>query len=165
MYDVFNSDQWSRIALDHLKTSCLIMREGVFPSNKRDGYIPRSLLRRVMSGLYLHDQSISNVYELFDAVSVNLDDRDLTENAMPMMKAWLESEVKRFERVLNNANKYLSKYSFDDSRLDATYAFDLTSTYGIPFEFLQEYCIQNSYKFDIDGYNELRHEHQRKSKS
>src|SRR3989344_1240003 len=44
---------WTRVILDHIKTSILMIREGIVPSNTREGYLLRRALRRAMIGIFL----------------------------------------------------------------------------------------------------------------
>lgn len=167
IYDLVHDTRWARIVLDHMKTSAIIFRCGVFPTNQREGYILRRLLRRIFSGLYLRGVSLTQVNSLFDAVCAVMD-TDTEPGTNPadtqaFAQSQLSMEAGRFGKVLKLADKLLSKVGAA-KELPAQIAFELKATHGIPEELMQEYCREKDIVFPSAEFTQLFEEHRAASR-
>lgn len=156
---VVGDTTWTRIILDHLKTALLLMREGIVPSNQREGYMLRRTLRRSMSGVFLRDIGLPMVSEWFEALCEVVDDKDKTNAARATILSWLEDERSGFENLMRRSRKHLDKIAAT-RRLEAKQAFDLKTSLGIPEDLLEEYCRRYGIEFPREGYLQLFREHQ-----
>jgi alanyl-tRNA synthetase len=156
---VVSDTTWTRIILDHLKTALLLMREGIVPSNQREGYMLRRTLRRSMSGVFLRDINLSVVSEWFESLCEVVDNKGKTDAARPTMLSWLEEERNSFELLMRRSRKHLDKIAATQ-HLDAKQAFDLKTSLGIPEDLLEEYCRRYGIEFPRKGYLQLFREHQ-----
>src|SRR3989344_2919656 len=68
---------WTRVILDHIKTSILMIREGIVPSNTREGYLLRRALRRAMIGIFLRGINLTILQEWADSLSEVIDAKEL----------------------------------------------------------------------------------------
>jgi alanyl-tRNA synthetase len=137
---------WSRIILDHLKTSILMIREGIAPSNTREGYLLRRALRRAMIGMYLRGINLTILQEWVDSLSDTIDNRNLTSSQKSVIAHWLGEERNSFENLMRRSRKYLDKI-VATKELDAHLAFTLKTSMGIPENLLEEFCVRHGIPF------------------
>lgn len=149
---------WSRIILDHLKTSILMIREGIIPSNTREGYLLRRVLRRAMIGVYLQGINLTILQEWMDSLSDVIDNRDLTFRQKSVIAHWLGEERNGFENLMRRSRKYLDKI-VATKELDAQHAFTLKTGIGIPEDLLEEFCACHSIPFPKVEFLRLIEEH------
>ncbi|KKR87097.1 MAG: Alanine-tRNA ligase [Candidatus Woesebacteria bacterium GW2011_GWB1_41_10] len=125
-------DRSFRIIADHLRASCNLLAEEVFPSNKLHGYALRRLVRRAMFHFHLLGSGISG-----GAVS------HVSEDA----------EAIRFESALKRGLAKLTKAVSDGIAIDGEFAFDLYQTEGFPLELTMEIMKQNGTIFNLKEKN------------
>src|SRR3989338_69296 len=122
-----------RIFVDHLRSSCFLIADGVRPSNKEAGYILRRLIRRVIAyevQLDIHGDLLSEipavVVEKFHRVYPNLNKEEIADV--------LGLEKKKFKVALARGLKELAGVK----KLTTKEAFFIYETYGLPFELIVE---------------------------
>ncbi|BED91758.1 MAG: alanine--tRNA ligase [Candidatus Improbicoccus pseudotrichonymphae] len=153
-------ERYIRILTDHLRTISLILSENVKPSNEGRGYIPRKLIRKCMMILKNLDSnsgylcgsiefilnSFSNIYPRFKS------------NKGFILKEF-SNEIKKFESILDDGFKRLSEFkSKNIKEISGDLAFDLVSTFGVPFDLIKSYAVQNNIKISEEEFN-IRLEH------
>lgn len=159
-------EQDARIITDHLRTVTLILSENVKPSNEGRGYIPRKLIRRCMMIL------AKNKVENFNFVSVI---ELIVENYKEMFKKFAENknyivsefkkEEEQFAKVLENGLVRLEQIKSSCKSISGEEAFDLVTTYGLPFDIIAQYALENDIQIDEADYQNKLKEHKEKSKS
>ena len=154
---------WSRIILDHLKTSILMIREGIAPSNTREGYLLRRTLRRAMVGVYLRDINLTILQDWVDSLCDAIDNRDLTFRHKSVIMHWLDEERNSFENLMRRSYKYLDKI-VATKELDAHHAFTLKTGIGIPEDLLEEFCARHNIPFPKVEFLRLIEEHKEVSR-
>jgi alanyl-tRNA synthetase len=120
------TDRNFRIIADHFRAAIELIKEGVEPNNKLQGYILRRLIRKAALRVRDFPGDISSV-----GLSKNI------SNSMGDVKVStvLAEEVKNFENVLDKGSQLVTKNK--DIK-----PFDLYQTYGIPFEVSQELFLK-----------------------
>ncbi|MEK7647483.1 MAG: alanine--tRNA ligase-related protein [Patescibacteria group bacterium] len=156
--------RWSRIILDHLKTAILMIREGVVPSNVREGYLLRRALRRTMIGAQLHGVELTALTGWVHSLCVAIDNRELTLRHESAVNGWIQSERDSFVRVLQRSKKHLDKIAAAQE-ISATHAFTLKSELGIPEDLLSEFCGRHGIHFPIDEFQKLVDGHKETSRA
>lgn len=136
----------ARIIFDHLKTSLLMMVEGVTPGHQRHAYVLRQLLRRALTATYLSDVKVDSVLSLAWGVAETMDNRGGLDRAKDLIDHHLLTEVESFSKILGRAEKYLARIA-EAGEIDAHMAFDLKATHGIPLELVSEFCREHSILF------------------
>jgi alanyl-tRNA synthetase len=125
-------EQSQRIVIDHLRSSIVIVGDGVHPSNTGRGYVLRRLLRRVMTILWRDDDSrtLSDLpMELFEHTLKHFHQGEL----VTLVRRILIDEEIRFSNLLDRGRKVLSHERFQKSLEDTDYEY-LHETHGLPRE-------------------------------
>jgi alanyl-tRNA synthetase len=149
---------WTRIILDHLKTSIMMLREGIIPSNTREEYLLRRALRRAMIGMFLRGISLSILEEWMESLSQVMDNKDLTMRQKPAIDRWLSVERDGFEKLMQRSRKHLDKIA-SAKELDAHHAFTLKTGMGIPEDLLEEFFLRQGIVFPKADFLRFIEEH------
>ncbi len=115
-----------RIVVDHLRAICVLIDEGVLPSNKRHGYALRKLIRRILELIWVSTGevvSIEGVIEDFYDY-LTLATRPLSISVNHVIKT-IENETSRYITAIQKALQILERQP--NISPDA-----LRSTFGLP---------------------------------
>lgn len=160
------SEKELRILTDHLRTSCIILSEKVTPSNEGRGYTPRKLIRRCMM---IISKNKVNSFDFSEIVKFILnryfDIFPLFKENFEFIVNEFEKEYKQFEKVLVNGLEMLEEIKSKKSTISASEAFELVTTYGLPFDIISQYALENNISVDEEGFNKQIEIHREKSKS
>jgi len=128
-----------RVLADHIRAASFIISDGIVPANKDQGYILRSLIRRMirMSRKLAIEGNFTR--ELSTAVIERMGDHypNLRENQEAIYNE-LEKEELKFARTLNKGLKELQKYTGMGIKITGKDAFYIYETYGFPIEMIIE---------------------------
>ena len=125
-------EQSQRIVIDHLRSSMVIVGDGVHPSNTGRGYVLRRLIRRVLTLLWRDDDSrtLSDLpMELFEHTLNHFHQGEV----VTLVRRILIDEEIRFSNLLDRGRKVLSHERFHKSLDDTDYEY-LHETHGLPRE-------------------------------
>lgn len=124
-----------RIIADHLRAACLIIADGVLPSNKTQGYILRRFIRRLI--VKSRDLGISKNFtgELARKLIVHydMDQPQLIEQVDKVVKV-LDDEETKFRNTLDLGLKEFDKLVKNEKDISAKSIFTLYESFGFPFE-------------------------------
>lgn len=153
-----------RIICDHIRTVSLILSEGITPSNEGKGYIPRKLIRKIVSIIVKNKILDFNYCRLIDKVVIIYKDfyKHFEENEKKI-KSSFEKEQKDFETLITQGFLKLQKNK--GKRITGKECFDLVSTYGMPFQLIEEYANENNLTLDKDEFEREFENHKKISKS
>ncbi len=172
-----NSGQYKKtpaeIISDHIKASVFLLMDGVFPSNKDQGYVLRRLIRKSVREARKIELSDKGFTELARTLVEQYGDvyPDLVAKEQGITEA-LVKEIGNFRKTVEKGNKYLLKEVpkiKENPQLAGQVAFDLYQTYGFPpeitFEILtkEEGVNLEQYMFDA-LYRDYLKAHQEKSR-
>ncbi len=149
------SERGARIIGDHLRSSLFIVGDGVFPSNKDQGYIVRRLVRRAavqMRLCGLADNASAEVLKLFQKAYVGA----YTEIQNERVVEAITEEIQKFQKTLESGLKEFEK---------GTDPFILATTYGFPIELTEELAEEKGIEIDRRKFDEKMSEHQDKSRA
>ncbi|KKQ31635.1 MAG: alanyl-tRNA synthetase [Candidatus Levybacteria bacterium GW2011_GWA2_37_36] len=128
-----------RIVADHLKTSIFLIKQGVMPSNKEQGYILRRLLRKASFNLhkmgidikqmFLLDELCQRVIETYG--DIYFDIKNDNKNITPV----IQEEMNKFGKALTRGMSEIK--NTPDNELENK-AFYFYQSYGLPLELLEE---------------------------
>lgn len=168
-------ERHQRVLADHLTASCMIISDGVVPSNLAAGYVLRRLIRksvRVMRKFELEDTSITVVAETVienykDAYPVLEEQREhimgvLREEEEVFGKA-LAKGLREFDRIAEGIEKGLQHGGSNNFPMKK--AFALYDTHGLPPEVTKELAEERGYLWDQAGYDAAEKKHQEVSRA
>jgi alanyl-tRNA synthetase len=119
-----------RIVIDHLRSSMVIIGDGVHPSNTGRGYVLRRLIRRVLTLLWRSDdtRTLSDLpMELFEHTSQHFHQGEV----LTLIRRILIDEEIRFCNLLDRGRRILSHDRFQKPLDDSDFEY-LHETHGLP---------------------------------
>jgi alanyl-tRNA synthetase len=156
-----DDDVRMRIIADHVRSSLMLMSDGVTPSNEGRGYILRRLMRRTIRSMRLLGVDAPSFSELFPA------SRDAMKSSYPEV----ETEYHRIERLaLAEEEAFLRTLASGTSILDLAVAktkdegapalasdtaFLLHDTFGFPIDLTLEMAEEAGLTVDRDAFDAL----------
>ena len=156
-----SSKEWNlksaRIISDHIRSSILLIGDGVIPSNTDRGYILRRLLRRAIvnaNKIKLQEFSLKNIVDI--VVDNYKHTYPVLSEKSDHIKNEINSEEEKFRKTLEKGLKEFEK---------GTDAFTLFSSYGFPLELTLELAKEKGLSVDVDKFNEEFKKHQDLSRS
>ena len=125
-----------RIITDHLRTSIVIIGDGVRPSNTGRGYVLRRLLRRVLTILGREDRTRS-LLDLPGSLAEHTCQVFGLRPGRSIVREIFEDEERRFDRLLTRGRRVLAQYEPGKklSEQELTY---LHETHGLPPELVAD---------------------------
>lgn len=149
-----------RVVADHIRSSVMLIGDGVRPSNKDRGYILRRLIRR--AALHSGIEGTGWVAPLVERVLTVYAQAypDLRTIQGPITQS-LTEEVEKFQRTLRKGQAEIEKRE----RLSGKDAFDLYQSYGFPLELTKEYAASKGIAFDEAEFEAEFRKHQELSRT
>jgi alanyl-tRNA synthetase len=128
-----------RIIADHVRAVALLVKDGIRPSNKDQGYALRRLIRRVVTMEYV----LGTVN--FDSMFASIDEEPGefywgTETYAEEFEEIFKAEKEKFLMTLKNGLKELERAS----TVDVKQAFMLFQSYGLPYEVIKDYAKEKA---------------------
>ena len=162
------SDVSHKVIADHLRSSCFLISDDVFPSNEGRGYVLRRILRRAIRHGYKIGAQEPFMYKLVKTFV------DAMGEAYPQ----LESDKARIEKLIKNEEtQFLQTLDKGIQILDSTLAkvsegiisgdlaFKLHDTYGFPFDLTADIAREKGIKIDEKGFKKNMESQQEMSKA
>ncbi len=156
-----DDDVRMRVVADHVRSSLMLMADGVTPSNEGRGYILRRLLRRSVRAMRLLGVDSATFPELFPA------SRDAMKSAYPEVETDYErigrlayGEEETFLKTLESGTSILD-VAVDKVRtsgrkqLDGDVAFRLHDTFGFPIDLTVEMAQEAGLTVDRSAFDTL----------
>jgi alanyl-tRNA synthetase len=124
-----------RIVIDHLRSSMVIVGDGVHPSNTGRGYVLRRLIRRVLTLLWRVDDGYTISDLPMELYKHTLDHFHQGELLTLVRRILIDEEI-RFGNLLERGRRIISHERFQKT-LDQTDFDYLHETHGLPRELVQ----------------------------
>ena len=148
-----------RVIADHIRSTVMMVSDGVIPSNEGRGYVLRRLLRRAARHGKLLNIDKQFLYEVADTViDCSKDAYPELEEKRDYIRRIIQKEEERFDATIDNGLNVLSGYIEDAKKsgaksLTGEEAFKLHDTYGFPLDLTIEMAQEQGLEVDIDGFN------------
>ena len=147
---------------DHGRGMTFLVGDGVTPSNEGRGYVLRRIIRRAV-----HQARTIGLDELWGISDVVVEQMgpwfaELPEHRERIQDV-LRAEEERFTETLARGMKLFEEVAASGA-ISGKDAFDLTATYGFPFELTTELALERGIPVDEDGYRERMAEHREVSR-
>lgn len=145
---------------DHVRAATFAIADGVSPSNEKQGYVVRKLIRRAYLRTSRKGPFLYNLVPT--VVSLMKDAYPELEEKREHICAILKEEEKRFDDTLQSAMPILKGMLEEDgNKLSAQQIFKLVDTYGLPVDIIEE---EVDVPLDMDGFNKLMDERREQSR-
>ena len=162
------SDVRMRVIADHVRSSLMLMSDGVTPANEGRGYILRRLLRRVVRALRLLGVEKKVMSDLFQTSYEAMVDAypELTDTFSRVQKL-AASEETSFLKTLVAGELLLEQQlaEIEGNQLPAEIAFRLHDTFGFPIDLTEEVASESSKTIDRAGFEKLMSEQKQRAKA
>lgn len=152
------SDVSLRVITDHIRSTTMMISDGVMPSNEGRGYVLRRLLRRAARHgrlLGIERPFLSEVCETVIKES-GAAYPQLTEKKDYILKI-IAIEEENFNKTIDSGLKLLEEMiaASDKKELSGDDAFRLSDTFGFPLDLTREILEEKGMTVDEDRFNEL----------
>jgi alanyl-tRNA synthetase len=117
---------------DHLRSCVVVIGDGVRPSNTGRGYVPRRLIRRLLTSLWHGDPGRTLSDLPLDLIGHTLDHFGQPLGTGPVRDVLLDEE-RRFGTLLERGRRLLSRPEYQGPLGDEDFAY-LHDTHGLPRE-------------------------------
>ena len=160
-----------RVVADHVRSSLMLLTDGVTPGNEARGYVLRRLLRRSIRAMRLLGVGDKVLGELLPV------SRDAMRTSYPEIdKAWARvadaasTEEDSFRRTLASGTVILDTAASrakvaGETSLPAEQAFQLHDTYGFPIDLTMEMAAEQGLAVDRDKFNALMTEQKERARA
>lgn len=154
-----------RIIADHLKTSVFLIKDGIVPSNKAQGYVLRRLLRRAALKLYqlgLRSEQIVSFKNLCQSIlKTYMSVYFQTFDELPLIESIIQEEMSKFSKSIIKGMNEIEKIKVVDGKA----AFDLYQNYGFPLEITEEILKEQGKTVDKEQFRKEFEKHKALSRS
>jgi alanyl-tRNA synthetase len=157
------SDNAARIIADHIRTSVMMISDGVLPSNTDAGYILRRLLRRVVRFAKQNSIEKESISEAAQMYVDNYQDVYKIENSDILIET-IKDEIEKFEKTLEKGLREFEKMS-KDGNISGHDAFILFTSHGFPFEITEELAKEKGVTISKDEFDSEMVKHQEQSRT
>ena len=152
-----------RVLADHGRGMTFLVGDGVTPSNEGRGYVLRRIIRRAVQ--QARTIGLEDLWRLSDVVVEQMGPwyPELPEHR-ERIRDVLRAEEERFTETLARGMKLFEEVAMGGA-ISGKDAFDLTTTYGFPFELISELAVERGLPVDEDDFNQRMAEHREISRS
>ncbi|QDQ10452.1 alanine--tRNA ligase [Streptomyces spectabilis] len=165
------SDVSLRVVADHMRTSVMLIGDGVTPGNEGRGYVLRRIMRRAIRNMRLLGATGPVVAELVDSVIKTMGEQYpelLTERKRIETVALAEEAA--FLKALKGGTNILDTAVSDTKAAGSTVlpgdkAFLLHDTWGFPIDLTLEMAAEQGLSVDEDGFRRLMKEQRERAKA
>jgi len=160
-----------RVVADHIRSSMMLIGDGVTPGNEARGYVLRRLLRRAVRSMRLLGYEDRALPELFPV------SRDKMAQGYPQLAGDWEristvayAEEEAFRQTLKTGTSIFDLAADEARRVGQTVlsgdqAFALHDTYGFPIDLTLEMAAEKGLAVDEDGFRRLMGEQRERAKA
>ncbi|WP_055526296.1 alanine--tRNA ligase [Streptomyces graminilatus] len=165
------SDVSMRVVADHIRTSVMLIGDGVTPGNEGRGYVLRRIMRRAIRNMRLMGASGPVVADLVDVVIKTMGqqypelvtDRKRIETVALAEEAAFLKALKGGTNILDTA--VTETKAAGGQVLSGDKAFLLHDTWGFPIDLTLEMAAEQGLSVDEDGFRRLMKEQRDRAKA
>jgi alanyl-tRNA synthetase len=169
--DKHESDVSMRVVADHIRTSVMLIGDGVTPGNEGRGYVLRRIMRRAIRNMRLMGATGPVVADLVDVVIKTMGrqypelitDRKRIETVALAEEAAFLKALKGGTNILDTA--VTETKASGGTVLAGDKAFLLHDTWGFPIDLTLEMAAEQGLSVDEDGFRRLMKEQRERAKA
>ena len=144
-----------KVIADHLRASCFLILDGVFPSNEGRGYVLRRIIRRALR----HGHKLGQTNPFFsllvkDLAKIMGDEFAELQEKTEHITAYLLEEEQKFSETLNRGIEILDNVlnKAKSNKIDGKTVFLLYDTYGFPLDLTADISREKGFSLDLIGF-------------
>lgn len=152
-----------RIIVDHMKAAVFLIKNGVIPSNKLQGYVLRRLLRVSAAKLVAAPGPMPQFLRSLPnkIIDIYKDTNYFSDKDKEYITLVISEELNRFAKTLDQGLKEFHKLK----EITGKEAFNLFQTYGFPWELTAELAKENGIDVNKQEFEEEFKKHQELSRT
>lgn len=152
-----------RVIADHIKAATFLIKDGVIPSNKQQGYVLRRLIRRSAIKINsLKPNSMDILPKLVDPIiDIYAGTEYFQTGDWDNIRLIIAEELIKFEGSLNKGLREIAKIE----KIDGKLAFDLYQSFGFPLEITTEIFQEKGQQINKKEFEEEFKKHQELSRT
>jgi alanyl-tRNA synthetase len=184
-----------RVIADHSRAATFLMADGVVPANEGRGYVLKKIIRRAITHGRLLGQKGTFLYQMpYEVCKVMEDAYPELREAVHRVSHTILGQEARFGHTLDIGLEKLERHlrtmeqsgaihasdigakkeGFEEAArkffgkhitFDGHVAFQIASTYGVPPDFIEDFCRDNDIIFDRPGFEEALAEEQSRARA
>jgi len=166
-----DDDVWMRVVADHVRSSLMLMGDGIVPGNEGRGYVLRRLFRRSLRAMRLLgvDESVMPYLLTTSRDAMSPSYPDLATD-FDRISAIAYTEEDAFRRTLANGTVILDTAVANAKKagaksLPGTDVFQLHDTYGFPYDLTLEMAAEQGLSIDEAGFRSLMQEQKERARA
>lgn len=162
-----SADTWEFLAItaDHVRAATFVIAEGVRPSNTKQGYVIRRVLRRAIGALYLLGIEKSLLYRLSGHVIEQMryvyPELEARREQVALM---IKGEEERFLKTLEGGMR-LFEDAANAGEISGEDAFKLHDTHGFPIDLTKWLAKHKGIEVDLEGFEKAMEGQREKSRA
>ncbi|MFI8964420.1 alanine--tRNA ligase [Streptomyces sp. NPDC053493] len=166
-----DSDVSLRVVADHMRTSVMLIGDGVTPGNEGRGYVLRRIMRRAVRNMRLLGATGPVVGELVDTVIKTMGEQyPELETDRKRIESVALAEEAAFLKALKGGTNILDTAVTETKAAGGTVlsgdkAFLLHDTWGFPIDLTLEMAAEQGLSVDEDGFRRLMKEQRERAKA
>ncbi|MGI5483832.1 alanine--tRNA ligase [Streptomyces lavendofoliae] len=166
-----DSDVSLRVVADHMRTSVMLIGDGVTPGNEGRGYVLRRIMRRAVRNMRLLGATGPVVGELVDTVIRTMGEQyPELETDRKRIETVALAEEAAFLKALKGGTNILDSAVTETKAAGGTVlsgdkAFLLHDTWGFPIDLTLEMAAEQGLSVDEDGFRRLMKEQRERAKA
>lgn len=150
-----------RVITDHIRSTTMMVSDGVLPSNEGRGYVLRRLLRRAarhgkmlgIEGNFLHDVAKIVIRESKGAYPELAEKQDYIEKVIKVEEERFQATI---DQGLSILNQFIAEVKASGANeLSGEMIFKLHDTYGFPLDLTREIAEESGIAIDEQGFTLL----------
>jgi alanyl-tRNA synthetase len=161
-----SKETWEPLAItaDHVRAITNVISEGVRPSNTKQGYVVRRLLRRTLGALYLFGVEEPLLYRISGQVIEQM--RHVypeLEERREQVALMIKGEEERFLKTLESG-MHLFEDAAHAGKISGQDAFKLYDTFGFPIDLTKLLAKHKGIEVDLGGFEKAMEGQREKSR-
>ena len=145
-----------KIIMDHCRSACFLISDGIIPANEGRGYVLRRIIRRATR--YLYNAGIQEPF-IYTCSDILKDTMGKTYSGLAkkenIIKDTLKTEEENYLNTLSHGLDLIHKLTKTTNKLSGENIFQLYDTYGFPSEIVEEIAEEKNIKLDMNGFKKL----------
>jgi len=160
-----DTQQAINVVVDHVRALTFVISEGILPGNEGRGYVMRRLLRRAARYARHAGKDQPFMENLVDTVIAVMGDAYPEITAAPdHVKKVIRNEEEAYVQTLGaglaRLENLFAQSGQTTQQLSGEDVFQLTATFGLPFDDILEIAQERGYSIDMESYKRHTTEHQ-----